>query len=221
VACSDDKWIVALTGASGMKYARRLLCVLSRTVSEVHVVVSEAALRVLKEEENIKSSQSSLSAEVLTGEERDNIFFYNPRDIGARVASGSALFSGMIVIPCTMGTLAAIASGTCANLIHRAADVTLKENRKLILVPRETPLSVIHLENMVKLARLGVTMFPAMPGFYHQPKSIDEMVDLLVMKVLDHMGIRSELVTRWGEQASEPRTPVLTPVRRSGQREVA
>ena len=137
---------------------------------------------------------------------------YNVKDIGARIASGSALFSGMVVVPCSMGTLGAISSGLCQNLIHRAADVTLKEGRKLILVPRETPLSAIHLENMLKLSRIGAVILPAMPGFYHQPVAISDLVDMLVMKILDQMGLSSNLVTRWKEHEDPESVPHLSPV---------
>ena len=109
----------------------------------------------------------------------------------------------MVIVPCTMGTLAAVANGICDNLVQRAADVTLKEGRKLIMVPRETPLSAIHLENMLKLSRAGVRMVPAMPGFYHQPQSIDQLVDMMVMKILDQMGIHRDLVQRWGHDLDQ------------------
>jgi 4-hydroxy-3-polyprenylbenzoate decarboxylase len=200
---SKGKWIVGVTGASGMAYALRLIQVVSAAVEELHVVFSEAALRVLKEEEGIKISFNKLSAEALFGERRDNVVFHNVKDIGAVIASGSALFDGMVIVPCSMGTLGAIASGLSQNLVHRAADVTLKEGRKLIIVPRETPLSAIHLENMLKLSRLGVTILPAMPGFYHQPRSIQELVDMLVVKIMDQMRIPSNLISRWGEHPAQ------------------
>lgn len=196
----NGKWVVALTGASGMRYGLRLLQVASKLVNELHVVISEAGLRVLNDEDGVKCSFAKLSPTALFGEQRENVFFYNPNNIGATIASGSMLCEGMVVIPCSMSTLAAIATGNSQNLVHRAADVTLKEGRKLIIVPRETPLSAIHLEHMLKLARLGVSVVPAMPGFYHQPQSVQEIVDMLVMKVLDQMGIESSLVRRWGEQ---------------------
>ena len=196
------KWIIGVTGASGMKYALRLIELASQTLQEAHVVFSEAALVVLREEEGLKLSSSRLSTDNLFGKECKNVFFYNPKDIGAAIASGSMLFDGMVVAPCTMGTLGAIASGQCLNLIHRAADVTLKEGRKLILVPRETPLSAIHLENMLRLSKLGVSIVPAMPGFYHNPASISDLVDMMVMKIMDQMGIHRDIVPRWGSDAS-------------------
>jgi flavin prenyltransferase len=193
------RWIVGVSGASGMAYAIRLLQILSLEAPEVHAVFSEAALRVLKEEEGKSLSFGKLSTEALFGEKRDSVFFHNPRDIGAEIASGSALFEGMVVIPCSMGTLAAVAHGYCQNLLHRAADVTIKERRKLIMVPRETPLSTIHLRNMLSLSEMGVSIVPAMPGFYHEPKTIQDLVDMLVMKVLDQMGVKNSLSARWRE----------------------
>ncbi|RIL10065.1 MAG: aromatic acid decarboxylase [Proteobacteria bacterium] len=196
---NQGRWIVALTGASGMRYGLRLVQVASLLCKELHVVFSDAGLRVLAEEEGIKVSRSKLSAQSLFGEARDNIQFHNCRDIGASIASGSKLFDGMVIAPCSAGTLGHLAAGISSNLIHRAADVTLKEGRKLIMVVRETPLSAIHLENMLKLSRMGVCMLPAMPGFYHKPASIADLIDMLVMKILDQMSLPTELVRRWKE----------------------
>jgi 4-hydroxy-3-polyprenylbenzoate decarboxylase len=195
----DSRWVVGVTGASGIRYALRLLEVLPSLVTEVHVVFSEAALRVLNDEEGIAINLSSLSYEKLFNTQAPNVTFYNPRDIGARVASGSMLTSGMVVIPCSMSTLGALAHGIPSHLVHRAADVTMKEGRKLIIVPRETPLSQIHLQNLLTLSRCGVTVVPAMPGFYHRPTSVEEIVDQFVMKVLDSMGIAHDLGRRWKE----------------------
>jgi 4-hydroxy-3-polyprenylbenzoate decarboxylase len=199
---SSGKWIVAVTGASGIKYSIRLLQVLAdhRDIREVHVILSEAAHRVLQEEENIKLSFSSLNAKSLIGIETNKLNFFNPKDIAAPAASGSFLADGMVIVPCSMSTLASVAHGIQQNLIHRAADVTLKENRKLILVPRETPLSQIHLENMLKLSKIGVVMAAAMPGFYHRPSSLDELIDMQCMKILDCMQLDNSLVTRWGNE---------------------
>lgn len=183
-----------------MRYALRLIDVASQHLAEVHLVISEAGLRVLREEEGRAVSYSSLSAQALIGRSAPNIYIYNPRDIGAKIASGSALFDGMVIVPCSMGTLAAVANGISDNLIHRAADVCLKENRTLIMVPRETPLSAIHLENMLRLSRAGARIVPAMPGFYHRPESVEDIVDMMVMKVMDQMGIyTTELASRWKE----------------------
>ena len=219
MATNHEKWIVGVTGASGMKYAMRLIELASESIQEVHVVFSEAALVVLHEEEGLKLSVARLSTEALFGKVRKNVFFYNPRDIGAAIASGSMLFSGIVIAPCSMGTLAAVATGQSLNLIHRAADVTLKEGRRLILVPRESPLSAIHLENMLRLSKLGVSIVPAMPGFYHQPVSISDLVDMMVMKVMDQMGIYRDTVPRWGSDAStdirgvNPSRPVIVPLK--------
>ena len=197
-------WVVGVTGASGVCYAQRLLSILPSLVAEVHVVFSDAALRVLHDEEGIAVSPSSLSLEALCGRRDDqacghNVTFYNCRDIGARIASGSMRTSGMVVIPCSMSTLGALAHGIPSHLVHRAADVTMKEGRKLIVVPRETPLSQIHLQNLLALSRCGVTVVPAMPGFYHRPSSVSDLVDQFVMKVLDSMGIEHDLGRRWKE----------------------
>jgi 4-hydroxy-3-polyprenylbenzoate decarboxylase len=196
---AEGKWVVGVTGASGVRYAIRLLEVLPDLVEEVHLVVSESALRVLNEEEGIACGASSFSYEKVCGSHKSNVTLYSPRDIGARVASGSMVCDGMVIIPCSMSTLGAIAHGAHSHLIHRAADVALKEGRKLILVPRETPLSTIHLENMLSLSRMGARILPAMPGFYHRPKTLEEIIDMLVMKVLDVMGVHTTLVRRWRE----------------------
>jgi 4-hydroxy-3-polyprenylbenzoate decarboxylase len=193
----EGSWIVALTGASGVRYGIRLIDVLSMTLQTVHVVFSEAALRVLAEEEGQKISATRLSAAELLGREQENIEFYRPRDIGAAIASGSMPVDGMVICPCSMNTLAAVASGISENLIQRAADVTMKEGRKLLIVPRETPLSQIHLENMLRLSRAGAAVIPAMPGFYHEPSTIDDLVDMMVMKITDQMGLQLDLVPRW------------------------
>jgi 4-hydroxy-3-polyprenylbenzoate decarboxylase len=192
-------WVVGVTGASGVRYACRLLSVLPSLVDEVHVVFSEAALRVLHDEEGVALNTASLSLEKLCATSADNVTFYNCRDIGARIASGSMRTSGMVIIPCSMSTLGALAHGIPTHLVHRAADVTMKEGRPLLIVPRETPLSPIHLENMLTLARYGVKIIPAMPGFYTKPESVDDLVDQFVMKVLDSMGLDHRIGKRWKE----------------------
>ncbi len=198
-AHQKQRWIVGITGASGIRYAQKLLEVLPKLVDEVHVVFSEAALRVLKDEEGIILRSGAVCAKEVCGQDYSNIFFYNPRDIGARIASGTMIAQGMVIIPCSMGTLGAIAHGISNHLVHRAADVTLKEGRKLIVVPREAPLSTIHLKNMLILSELGARIIPAMPGFYNSPKSIDDLVSHFIMKVLDSMGIHTDLAKRWLE----------------------
>ena len=195
-------WIVAMTGASGTVYGRRLIAVLAEYFPEVplDLILSEAAFRVMREEEGIKLSSRAPSAVSLIGREAQNIKFHGNENIGATIASGSHRVQGMVVAPCSMATLSAISSGYSHNLIHRAADVCLKEGRKLILLPRETPLSTIHLENMLKLSRMGVSIAAAMPGFYHKPQSVEELVDMMVMRVLDLMGLDLDLVQRWGSK---------------------
>jgi 4-hydroxy-3-polyprenylbenzoate decarboxylase len=199
-AAKKTTWIVGVTGASGVRYAVRLLQILPSLVDELHVVFSEAAIRVLRDEEGVAVSSSSLNLERLCGvKDEGRVTFYNCRDIGARIASGSMVTSGMVVIPCSMATLGALAHGIPTHLVHRAADVTMKEGRRLIVVPRETPLSQIHLENLLKLARCGVRIVPAMPAFYSRPTSVEDIVDQFVMKVLDSMGIEHKLGKRWKE----------------------
>lgn len=193
------RWIVGITGASGIRYGLRLLNVLSSQDVEVHLVLSESARWVMREEEGIKIPHGALSSEALIGESRENIIVHAPENISAPIASGSFGTEGMVIIPCSMSTLGAIATGASQHLVHRAADVVLKEGRKLVLVPRETPLSAIHLENMLKLSRLGVHIVPAMPGFYHRPTSIEELIDMQVLKTLDVMGIHTDIAKRWKE----------------------
>ncbi len=192
--------VVGVTGASGVLYAKRLVEVLVEAGRPVEVVISEPARLVIHEELGIRP-RSFTAPEDLAGlfgsASPDWVRVYSPRDFTAPIASGSYPVAGMIVIPCSMGTLGAIASGISQNLIHRAADCMLKENRPLVLVPRETPLSAIHLENMLKLARLGARIVPAMPGFYAGTRSLQEIVDFVVGKVLDQIGIEHVLYPRW------------------------
>jgi flavin prenyltransferase len=200
------RWIVGVTGASGAPYALRLIGVLSAACESVDLVISEAGLRVFAEEEDLRASQATFIDQlvdrgVVADTDRSRLTLHHPKDIGASIASGSARRDGMVVVPCSMGTLGAIARGVPQNLLHRAAEVTMKERRQLILVPRETPLSAIHLENMLALARLGVGIVPAMPGFYTRPGSIGELVDMQVMKILDLMGVPHAVGKRWKDSA--------------------
>jgi 4-hydroxy-3-polyprenylbenzoate decarboxylase len=194
---------LALTGASGMPYGLRLLQCLLESGARVYLLYSQAAQIVAKQELGVALPASSREArEVLAGRlgaAPGQLLVFGREEWFAPVASGSNPGDAMVVCPCTMGTLAAIAGGLSDNLIERAADVMLKENRKLILVPRETPFSAIHLENMLKLARLGCVILPPNPGFYHHPKTVDDLVDFVVARVLDHLGIPHQLVARWGE----------------------
>jgi flavin prenyltransferase len=188
--------VVAVTGASGAPYAVRLLQALTAAERPVWLIVSSHGFRLLHTETGIHSMDAL--REAVGGRAWDaNITVYEDRDRGAAPASGSARTSGMIICPCSMGTLAAIAAGTSRSLIERAADVTLKERRKLVLVPRETPLSAIHLENMLRVTQAGAVVMPAAPGFYHRPATIDALVDFVVARALDQLDVPQSLVERW------------------------
>jgi len=177
------KILLAVTGASGAIYGLRLLEVLKQKGVQTECIVSDTAKKIIKHE--IGASKIPKGC-------------YSEKDIEAPFSSGSFKIDAMVVAPCSMKTLSAIANGFSHNLITRSADVAIKEKRRLILVPRETPLSVIHLENMLKLARLGAVILPAMPGFYHKPKKIEDLVDFIVGKILDSLGAENELYKRWG-----------------------
>lgn len=193
---------VAITGASGAPYAVRLLECLLAQQQEVHVLMSSAARVVFATEMNWQlPAAPAAQAEAMREHfqvSAKQLQVYGKEEWFSPVASGSAAPKQMVVCPCSTGTLSAIASGASDNLIERAADVILKERGQLILVPREMPLSAIHLENMLKLARLGVTIMPAAPGFYHQPQSVADLVDFVVARVLDHLGLEQTIQPRWG-----------------------
>ncbi len=194
---------LAMTGASGIPYGMRLLDCLLGNGKQVYLLISTAAQVVMSLETDFKVSGSP--------REIENLFtrHFNAADGQLRVfgkdqwmapiASGSSVSEAMVVCPCSSGTLAAIACGTSDNLLERAADVTIKEQRKLILVPREMPLSPIHLEHMLTLSRMGVVIMPACPGFYQRPRSVDDLVDFVVARILDHLGVDHVLLPRWGE----------------------
>ncbi len=189
---SRQKLIVAMTGATGSIFCVRLLELLQRSDVETHLVMSKWAKRTLLYETEYSVEQvQDLATEV-----------YPLHDQGATISSGSFLTSGMVIIPCSMRTLSAIAQGAGDNLIHRAADVILKERRKLVLVARESPLNEIHLENMLKLSRMGARVMPPMPAFYNRPQSLDDMVNHVVGRVLDQFEIHLDVVKRWGGMAS-------------------
>lgn len=187
-------WTVAITGASGAPYAVRLLGVLAHARVPVHLIVSGHGWRLLTTEAGIASESALRSA---TGGEWSSISVFDDKDRGAVPASGSAKSAGMVVCPCSMGTVAAIAHGTSRSLVERAADVTLKERRPLILVPRETPFSLVHLRNLTAVTEAGATVIPAAPGFYHRPKTLEDIVDFIVQRILDHMKVDVDLVPRW------------------------
>ena len=185
--------VLAITGASGAPYAVRLLEMLATNHVPTWLLVSAHGWRLLAEECGIKDEAALRKA---TGD-WDCVRLFNDADRGAQPASGSVQTVGMVVCPCSMGTMAAIAQGTSRSLIERAADVTLKERRKLVLVPRETPLSLVHLRNMTLAAEAGATILPAAPGFYQRPKEIGQLVDFIVQRVVDHMGLGMQLIKPW------------------------
>jgi flavin prenyltransferase len=187
--------VFGITGASGAPYAVRLLQQLAAAHRPVSLIVSRYGLRLLETEAGI-GSIDELRAAVGKDAWDSCVETFSNDDRGAPPASGSALTAGMIVCPCSMGTLSAIAVGGSRSLIERAADVTLKERRKLILVPRETPLSAIHLGNMLRLTRAGAIVMPAAPGFYHGPKQVSDLVDFMVARMLDHLGVEQTLIKR-------------------------
>lgn len=181
------KVIVGITGASGSIYACRLLEVLAKAGHETHVVVTASGQRVLDYECNMTNAK--LSAMVTR--------LYDNTDIGAAIASGSFKTDAMVIVPCSMKTAGCIANGITDNLLTRAADVMLKEQRKLIVVPRETPMHAIHLANLLKLSQTGAQIMPACPGFYHLPQNLAELTDMMVGKICDQLGIEHNLFARW------------------------
>ena len=190
--------VMALTGASGAPYAVRLLEVLARNEVPTWLIVSSHGWRLLQTESGIAGLPALKKA---TGGRWSTVTVFDDADRGARPASGSAKTAGMVVCPCSMGTVSAIAHGSSRSLIERAADVTLKERRRLVLVPRETPLSLIHLRNLTAVTEAGAVVLPAAPGFYHRPARIEQLVDFIVQRVLDHLGVEAELVPRWEGRA--------------------
>lgn len=186
--------VLAITGASGAPYAVRLLEVLARHRVPVWLIVSSHGMRLLEAECGIGSLDALRDA---TGGDWSSVVTFADGDRGARPASGSQPTRGMVICPCSMGTVAAVAAGTSRSLVERAADVTLKERRKLILVPRETPLSLIHLRNLVTATEAGAVVIPAAPGFYHRPSSVGELVDFIVQRVLDQLDLDIEIARRW------------------------
>ncbi len=193
-ATSTPPLVLAITGASGAPYAVRLLETLASNHVPTWLLVSAHGWRLLAEECGIKDEGGLRQA---TGGDWGCVRLFNDTDRGAQPASGSVQTLGMVVCPCSMGTLAAIAHGTSRSLIERAADVTLKERRKLILVPRETPLSLIHLRNMALAAEAGAVVMPAAPGFYQRPSEIGQLVDFIVQRIVDQVGLEIRLINPW------------------------
>lgn len=191
------RYIVAITGASGVVYGIRLTETLLDLGYEVHLVVSQPGGLVIQQEMGWELGES-LEQSLRSFFHQPNLYLYNNADIAARLASGSFITEGMVIVPCTMSTLAAVAQGSSNNLIERAADVMLKERRPLTIVPRETPLSAIHLRNMLTLAEMGVAIVPAMPAFYHQPQRIEDMIAFITGKILDVLRIPNDSFQRYG-----------------------
>jgi 4-hydroxy-3-polyprenylbenzoate decarboxylase len=195
--------VLALTGASGSPYGVRLLEVLLRAGRTVHLTISAAAVEVLQQEldRQVRLDHFDLAdllGEAATAAAPGQVQYHHFRDFRAGIASGSFLTAGMAICPCSMGTVAAIAHGLSENLIHRAADVHLKERRRLVLVPRETPLHLIQLRNLAGCAEAGAVVLPAMPAFYTRPRSLQEVVDFIVGRVCDQLGVEHQLLRRWG-----------------------
>jgi 4-hydroxy-3-polyprenylbenzoate decarboxylase len=200
----DLPLVVAITGASGAVYAVRLLDVLLATGRDVHLMISPSGAAVVKQEldRTIRIDQFDPQSLLHSGSLADaasRIIYHHYTDFMAPLASGSFLTGGMVVCPCSGSTLSGIAHGASNNLIQRAADVHLKERRKLILVPRETPLSIIQLDNMRRAAEAGAIILPAMPGWYHGVRSVQDLIDFVVARILDQLGVPHELMQRWGK----------------------
>lgn len=192
-------FVVAITGASGSIYGRRLLEVLGRAEHTVHFTVSHAAAKVIEHELNLTLdlNRGDDVIQALMGSRPKNVQYHHVMNLEVPIASGSYKTDGMIIVPCSTGTLGRISSGSSSNLIERAADVTLKERRRLIVVPRETPLSLIHLKNMVRLTQAGAMVLPASPGFYGYPEGVDDLINFVVSRILDHIGVDNKLMHRY------------------------
>ena len=194
--------VMAVTGASGAPYAVRLVEALAAARQPVQLIVSDHGLRLLRTETEI-ASVDALREHVGAAAWDEHVTVFDDNDRGAAPASGSARNRGMVICPCSMGTISAISQGTSRSLVERAADVALKERRTLVLVPRETPYSTIHLENMLRLTRAGAVVLPASPGFYHRPAEIGELVDFVVARVLDQIGVAHSIGRRWGDSPED------------------
>lgn len=203
-AAQTSNVVVAMSGASGSVYGLRLLSELTAAGQTVYFTMTGGAAKVLAAETGVRVDPASLDAAALSTDDHpvdgSLVKFFSIANIAAPMASGTFLHRGMAIIPCSMGTIGRLAHGTSQNLLERAADVCLKEKRRLILVPRETPLHTIHLENLLTLARAGATILPAMPGFYQRPETIDDLVASVVGKVLDHLGVAHDISRRWGSR---------------------
>jgi flavin prenyltransferase len=199
--------VLAMTGASGAAYGVRLLEVLLDAGRTVHLTLSPAAVEVIEHELDRTVSLGQFRAAELLGNPvtSGSLRYYDHQDFRAGIASGSFLTAGMVVCPCSMGTVAAIAHGLSQNLIHRAADVHLKERRRLVLVPRETPLNVVQLRNLTTCAEAGAVVLPLMPAFYIRPKNLDDIRDFIIGRICDQLGVEHDLLRRWGnDHAPKP-----------------
>jgi 4-hydroxy-3-polyprenylbenzoate decarboxylase len=195
------KFVVGLGGASGARYGRALLRALVDSRQEVALVVSRGGARVLEVEEGIRVDPDRPDAEALVPGHGGLVTAHALSDVAAPFSSGTHPVAGMAIVPCSMGTLSRVAHGTSSNLLERAADVMLKERRRLVLVPREAPLSLVHLRNMVLATEAGAVVLPASPGFYHAPRTVEDLVAHVVQKVLDQLGVPGDLIRRWGGPA--------------------
>ncbi len=195
---SERPIVLAMTGASGAPIGVRLLQVLAASGREIHFTLSESAAVVLRQELDLEVSASKPELGALGVVDPSRVVHHHHANLSAAIASGSFLTAGMVICPCSMSTLAAVAHGLTENLITRAADVHLKERRPLILVPRETPLSLVHLEAMTAVTRAGAVVLPAAPGWYHRPRSVQDLIDFVVARVCDHVGVEHRLIERWG-----------------------
>lgn len=191
--------LLAITGASGAPYAVRLLEILAQNRVPTWLIVSSHGWRLLQQECGLADLAALQAA---TGGDWSRVIHFSDEDRGAKPASGSQPTAGMVICPCSMGTVSAIAQGSSRSLVERAADVTLKERRRLILVPRETPLSLIHLRNLVQVTEAGAVVIPAAPGFYHRPTKVADLVDFIVQRVLDQLGVEVRVAKRWEGQTS-------------------
>lgn len=195
------KYVFALTGATGSVVGMRVLQEIVK-ISEVHLLISSQSFSIIRQEAGIDwyaDTEEEVRDKVRESLSSENIYYYHEMDLAASVSSGSFRTDGMLIVPCSMKTLSGVASGYTENLIQRAADVTIKEGRRLVISPREMPFSAIHLENMLKLARLGVRIAPPVMGFYHRPRTVEDMVDFAAGKILDLMGIEHDIFSRWGK----------------------
>jgi 4-hydroxy-3-polyprenylbenzoate decarboxylase len=196
-------YAVGITGGSGAPYALRLLQALLAAGHEIHVCISPAGETVLQVETGVKlgktlREKAAILANAVESEHASRLRLFDPDNLAAPISSGSFPCAGMVIVPCSTGTLGRIDNGISSNLIERAADVTLKERRRLVVVPRETPLNEIHLRNMLALRQAGADILPAMPAFYHKPRNISDLIDMIVGRVLDRLGVENQLFHRWG-----------------------